>query len=525
MLKVFLVEDERIMREGIKENIEWNKEGFIFCGEAQDGELAYPLILEKRPDIVITDIKMPFMDGLELSKLIKKEIPSIKIIILSGFDEFEYAKQALSIGVTEYLLKPMDRHELLKAVHKVAALIDEEKEMEVYFHQIEGQKEQHDMFLRKNYFTKVFSSQLGVAEVLEQGQQLNIDLNGQYFQVLLLEVRLEEGKDWNAVVDVPQNVILFDRDLEGYGYIIKGPTKESVEKSRDYLERLLQEKAIEYSNDFFIGIGQCVHRLSLLPTAFETAKRVFAYRYFEQNRRIVEYQSRDIHHPEGESIDVVGFKTDDIKNDAIMKLLKTGSEDEVEPFVERYFESINEENLKSLMFRQYIIVNGYILVADFLNSLGYSREEIAPICSDIQRVPLKKQFTESMKRCLKDAMVKAIRMRDTNASQTYTPIIEKAKTYIQQSYNSENMSLNDVAEHVNMSPSHFSFIFSREMKQSFSEYLIEIRVERAKELLRCTTMKTSDICYEVGYKNPQYFSYLFKKNIGYTPREYRQKGR
>ncbi|MCR5747507.1 MAG: response regulator, partial [Lachnospiraceae bacterium] len=103
MVKLFLCEDEIVMRDGIKKHIDWEKEGIEFVGEAADGELAYPMILEQKPDILITDIKMPFMDGLELSELVRKELPNIKIIILSGYDEFSYAQKAVSLGVTEYL--------------------------------------------------------------------------------------------------------------------------------------------------------------------------------------------------------------------------------------------------------------------------------------------------------------------------------------------------------------------------------------------------------------------------------------
>ena len=126
MIKVFLVEDEIVMRNGIKNNIPWEKEGLEFAGEASDGELAYPLIRKVQPDILITDIRMPFMDGLELSELVKKEFPRIKIIILSGYNEFDYAKQAIHIRVTDYLLKPITAAKLLEAVKKVADVIEKE---------------------------------------------------------------------------------------------------------------------------------------------------------------------------------------------------------------------------------------------------------------------------------------------------------------------------------------------------------------------------------------------------------------
>ena len=128
MIKVFLVEDEVIIRNGIKNNIPWEEEGFVFAGEASDGELAWPLIKKCCPDILITDIRMPFMDGLELSKLIKKEMPWIEIIILTGFEEFAYAKEAIRLGVAEYLSKPISGEELLKELDQLAQRIAQKKQ-------------------------------------------------------------------------------------------------------------------------------------------------------------------------------------------------------------------------------------------------------------------------------------------------------------------------------------------------------------------------------------------------------------
>ena len=126
--KVFLVEDEIVTREGIRDTVDWVAAGYQFCGEAPDGEIALPLINERRPEIVITDIKMPFMDGLQLCRILKETLPDTKIIILSGHDEFKYAQEAIQIGVTEYLLKPIVPQDLLAALRKVARQIDEERQ-------------------------------------------------------------------------------------------------------------------------------------------------------------------------------------------------------------------------------------------------------------------------------------------------------------------------------------------------------------------------------------------------------------
>lgn len=132
MLKVFLVEDEFIIREGIKNNIDWQIHGYEFCGEASDGELAFPLIQKLKPDILITDIKMPFMDGLALSRLVKKELPETEIIFLSGYEEFDYAKEAIQIGVARYLLKPINGDALLAEVDIVAEdILKKQREKEI----------------------------------------------------------------------------------------------------------------------------------------------------------------------------------------------------------------------------------------------------------------------------------------------------------------------------------------------------------------------------------------------------------
>ncbi|HEU4325588.1 MAG TPA: response regulator [Roseiflexaceae bacterium] len=137
--KIFIVEDEIVTREGLRDCIDWQAAGYEFCGEAPDGELALPLIHERRPDIVITDIKMPFMDGLQLSRHIRESLPDTKIIILSGHDEFRYAQEAIKVGVTEYLLKPISEQELLGALHSVADRIDQEHQTARQLHDLQSQ--------------------------------------------------------------------------------------------------------------------------------------------------------------------------------------------------------------------------------------------------------------------------------------------------------------------------------------------------------------------------------------------------
>lgn len=193
MIKVFLVEDEIVMREGIKNNIPWEQEGFEFVGEASDGELAYPLIQKTRPDILITDIKMPFMDGLELSRLVKQELSDIKIIILSGYDEFEYAKEAITIGITEYLVKPVAGAKLLEAVKKVGRIIQEEQQQKLFLQTFEKERMENTQLAIQKFFRSLASGKKSVSALLAEGREIGFDLAANQYNIVLFQI-FSEGE-------------------------------------------------------------------------------------------------------------------------------------------------------------------------------------------------------------------------------------------------------------------------------------------------------------------------------------------
>ena len=128
-MKVFLVDDEIVVREGIRESFPWDDTPYVLVGEAPDGEMALPMIRDTNPDIVITDIKMPFMDGIELCRIMQKQMPWIGVIVLSGYDEFEYARQCIQLGVREYMLKPINAGNLKEVLDKVSMQLKAERKL------------------------------------------------------------------------------------------------------------------------------------------------------------------------------------------------------------------------------------------------------------------------------------------------------------------------------------------------------------------------------------------------------------
>ncbi|MCL2843119.1 MAG: response regulator [Oscillospiraceae bacterium] len=363
MYKVFFVDDEASMRTGIRESVDWDNSDFTLSGEAPDGELALSFMQEIMPDILIADIRMPFMDGLELSKRAKKAMPWIKIIILSGHDEFEYAKQAIEIGVDAYLLKPVTPKTLMETLNDVATKIDKER-------------------------------------------------------------------------------------------------RSNVEKLIDSV--------------------QDVGTIGLIPTT-------------------------------------------EINKLPMIDKLRYASQADVPGFVSDYLDSFEIESITSFIFISYVVMDVLLSASKIIDELGGNAKEVLAKYADISNLINADSGIETIKALLSSILESVIEYRDDVTGSKNHEVITKAQEYIQKNYSEKDISLHSVAKEVNVSPNHFSTIFSQKIGETFISYITKIRLERAKILLKTTNKRISDIGYEVGYNDTQYFSYVFKKNIGMTPKAFRNK--
>lgn len=543
MLKVFLVEDEIVMREGIKNNISWKEEGFDFVGEASDGELAYPMIRKLCPDIIITDIKMPFMDGLEFSRLVKKEFPDTSIIILSGYDEFEYAKEAIRIGVTEYLVKPVSSAKLLEVVKEIGSRIEKENEKRKYLEQFQKEMKEMEIHEKEKFLHEILAGRIPMAELLEKGRKLNIHLAAGAYNVVLFMMRRREDTDqaysrelaaaWDTVMELSEkteNIYMFNRGIDGVEFLLLEENEKQLKEKRKGFLKELEDIVSGYDElQYFGGIGNVVHRLREIQESHENASKAFSYRYLlSYNRIISEENMEEIRTGAGgedAELDLKELDFGKIDRRIIKNFFTKGLLEEVPHFVEDYFTSLGNSNVGSLLFRQYITSDMYFGTVAFVEELGYDADNIIRVFGDFKSISEVLTSVEKTKEYLKKIFREAIRMRDQISVKKYGSLIDNAKAYIEQNYDSEDISLNSVATHVNISPSHFSSIFSQEEGQTFIEYLTALRMNKAKELLMCSSLKSSEIGYAVGYKDPHYFSYLFKKTQSCTPKEYRMRGK
>ena len=539
-IKVFLVEDEMVIRRGIKNSIDWEKEGYIFCGEASDGELAYPMIIKEKPDILITDIRMPFMDGLELCKLVKKELPNIKILILSGYDEFDYAKEAIRLGVTEYLLKPISSGKLLEALNGVSESIRREKEDKDLVRKYMEEMRENTEHEKQKFFEQMIAGNLSMADALETGKKYEMNLSAGMYNLLLFRFTLgEENRKSGELLGEAEYaseklterleyVFEFQRGVEGWAFLLMADNEEQMSERVKELSKDLEEIMKNYSTiAYFGGIGQPVARLRELEESFREAERALAARFTMELNRIISVE--DIRMAQNvdtlDDIEITSFGEIEKTRTMLEKFLNNGAEDEIDEFVDVYINELPEENLKSVLMRQYIIMDAYIVMMSFCEKIEGIEGEKQAQSEELKNSMKTIQTLEEIKNYIRMLLKKIIGVRDTISGRRYSDIIEIAKDQIRKTYMSDEISLNTIAAEVGMSPSYFSSIFSKEMGKTFVEYLTEIRMDRAKELLMCSSMKTSEIGYEVGYKDPHYFSYIFKKTQNCTPKEFRARGK
>lgn len=537
-MKVFLVEDEYIVREGIKNNIDWEKNGYDFCGEASDGELAFPMISEKRPDIVITDIRMPFMDGIELSRMIKEEYPEIKIIILSGHEEFEYAKAAIQIGVEEYLLKPINGDELLQVVNRVAQKIKEENESRETLQ--EGEGDENFEYAKRQLLSSLIDDNASLSDAMEQGKKIHLNLMAQCYNIMMLKLQRKNKEQGfsqrilelyktmeDTLKEQDGQSIMFDRAPEGKVILFMGSGEEEIRRNMDVFAGQFREILPEYEDVTYFGsVGVPVMRLRELGESYEAASHGFSYRFLTEPNQFVDNHTvfDQARNEKKFSCSIGSVDIQNLDKQKIESFLKGGEMDEIQFFVEEYMKNTGDAGKNSMIFRQYIVMDMFFAASHFLTQITDGREQLGEPFESPEQMQKIVSDLEATVVYIKELFTKVMQVRDAQTTEHNSDVVENAKKYISENYHDEELTLNTVAHEVNVSPNHLSAMFSQKTGQTFVKYLTDVRMHRAKELLKCTSKRSNEICEEVGYRDPHYFSHLFKKNVGCSPIQYRERG-
>ena len=533
MLRVFLAEDETIIRETLRDTMPWAQCGYTFVGEAGDGEMALPLIQQAKPDVLITDIRMPFMDGLALSKLVLQEFPQMKVIILSGYDDFEYAQTAIGLGVERYLLKPITKSTLMTVLQEVREKIQGERAQQNYLAQFRQEAQDYEQYARRRFLERIVAGQLSVQEIYEQAEKLDLDLRAQVYDLALVsavpessntETYSEQGArirdEMVSYFLKHPEYILFRWNLTSYAVLLLGRQENMeaiVSRCVNKVRQLYQTFGPELS--WYAAVGTPTRRLSALPGCFEEASRLWAYRHILPEQHILSAETVKTFTGTGSDHDLSGLDMSKVSPAMLTGVLQNASAQEIPSFVDEYIHSL-EEALESGPFCQYLMLSARFTATQFVEDLGVEQREYLSGLGCLGMVG-QQISVEDLKRYLSDILLQAIKLRDRVTGSQYSGQLKQAVRYIDEHYQCEDISLNRVAKEVDLSPNYLSAVFSQEMGTTFVEYLTARRMEKARELLRHSDLRSGEIAAAVGYKDSHYFSFLFKKTQGCTPRDYR----
>jgi two-component system response regulator YesN len=520
LYKVFFVEDEIVTREGIRDNVDWKAHGFEFCGEATDGEMALPLLRTVKPDVLITDIKMPFMDGLQLCKIVREGMPWMKIIILSGHDEFEYAQKAIHLGVTDYLLKPVTVQKLHRILQKLAAQLDQERKEQENLKKLQEQVEENRTTLRERLLLKIIVGAVSPTEAIEKGQLLDLDLIARCFLVVILKIELSDRSEQfdydeyqrvqRIVLGLTENnpdIFWLKKDWGELMLLMKGNTPEYLEEERDVLLEQIEQEVKKKRYQVMIGSGTPQKRVADIYKSFVEA--------------LVSIQHANDEGPISSKHRLERAELLKVDKSAVDNYLRCGIKEDFDKFFDVYIQPVGETALNSYLIKNYIFMDVVLATTKLVNDLGGDLDQVIPEINSIETILVNIKTIQQLREQVHKILDRALAFRDRQSSNQHTWTIQHAKEFIESHYMESNLSLNDVATHVNLSSSHFSVVFSQETCQTFKEFLTEVRIKKAKELLRTTNLRAIDISYQIGYNDPHYFSTMFKKKTGFSPTEFR----
>ncbi len=534
MFKVFLVEDEIVVREGIRNNINWEQYGYIYAGDASDGELALPLIRQIEPELLITDIKMPFMDGLALIELLRKELPKTKIVIISGYDDFSYAQQAIRMGVEQYLLKPIAKEKMVETLIALQNKMEAERQQQEYLEKFQREAQEYETFSRRRFFEKIVTGGLSVLEISETAKTMGIDVNAPFYNIVLFSLN-SAGYDGSApegytdalaavqdkvtqfIVSHPE-LFLFRLNVTTYAILVKGGKDDIEQRTSDCIESIQSRCDMAgHDVDWYIACSTPVSRLSTIPACFTEASRILSYRYLCPEEHILSEES--IRFIKRNYCSQTDTANKEICQERIRNFLSNGAVEEIDRFIDQLLESAGEEAVSLPLFCRYLTMTVYFAAEEYLDSIGcrsdsFWTSELRP--NDNVSTPAEaRQYARKI-------MGQAIELRDSESKKQQRDLLTQAIRYIDEHYGDETISLDRVAREVNISPNYFSAMFSQEVGQTFVEYLTSKRIDEAKRILRQTDKRSSEVAFNVGYKDPHYFSFVFRKVSGCTPSDYRR---
>jgi two-component system response regulator YesN len=529
MYRIIIADDEDEVREGIKLKTEWAACGFELVGDFDNGREVFESMETLQPDVIITDISMPFMDGLQLADHIAQQYRDVKIVFVTGFEDFKYAKQAIKLNVKDYLLKPINAQEFMNLLLNIKQELDEERKKKEDLNDLRIQLNQSFPLFRERFLDIMITTRMPRVEIERKFRYFHLSLSGPSYIVLVADIdefmldSLEDPDTETELLRFAAFNILKEVFEDHNGGIVFRTRENKIimlysggAEEIQTLSHSLAEKAKYNIEKYFkiklsCGIGRVVSEIEGLAKSYLEALSALDYRFLVGRNKIVSINDLEY----GKSSDSISYNEWEKK---LLSAMKTGNSVIASETILEWM-----EDLKSSM---YSIEKCYGLIHKFLIALMHLVEATGFDHSEVfQTDPFSQIIVLKTIDDVEVYLIKTCKAIITYLSEKRTDVTKSqmllAEAYILDHYGEEVCSINQVCNHIYMSISYFSAQFKQHTGKTFVEYLTRIRLEKAKELLHITQLRTYDIASRVGYEDPQYFSVIFKKNTGMTPKEYR----
>lgn len=532
LYRIILVDDEEEVRKGIIRKIDWEALGFQVVGDAENGQDALEKIEQLEPDVVMTDIRMPYMDGLTLTSWIRQKYPSVKVLIFSGFDDFEYAQKAIKLNVTEYILKPVNVEELTRILNRVRENLEQEIEQRRDVDLLRESYLSSLPILRELFLNDMVRGNMPAENIRQKLEEYKIDILGaEKWLTAVINVENEASEETGLTFHQEKELIpisvksLLEDNLKDYCRFTAFNSAVGVtliaavdgERKQTSLIDLLGDICKEIKRilqvTVTIGIGYFSRELEQLPAAYQSAVDALGYREIVGTGKTIY-----INDMEPVSRGKLQLETRDEAD--LIAVVKFGTREKIEAAAKNFAARMEgaRVHMRQLQVYQMSIINCLIrlmqqqdleLGAMFGTDEMYGKviygnmkpEEFASVITEVGC-----RMNEAMNR-----------ERDKTAKK----VILEAKQYILDHYQDPELSVDVMCRQLHMSPAYFSTVFKRETGQTYIAYLTEVRLDKAVELLNTTDDKTYVIAQKVGYQEQNYFSYVFKKRFGISPTKFR----
>lgn len=523
MYRILIIDDEPVVREGISRTIDWNTHGFELVAACRDGREGIAALETYRPDVVITDICMPFVDGLELASWIGEEYPSIRTVLLTGYDEFEYAQEAVRLHVSDFLLKPITADELRTVLDRIHGELDDERRRTNEINRIRTQLAESLPLLRERFLNRLIRGPLPADERTHRLAILDISLRGDACVALVCDRDAPQVEEELTVVAISEEIesvlggdaVVFVTPADTIVVIISDESPSAAAASAlRCAERISRRIRRKLGRSISIGVGEPVAALEDISQSYRDARTALDRRLVLGTDQIITVEVA-----RGGTVQPVP-PDQSVLRERYVRAIRTGNTPEAGGALGALFALFRDSQAP----HDACHVGVQRLLADTLNAfeaLGIVYEQIPGLASNpFERLGAIKTL-EDMERWFLDLEKNARTLLDTRRDEHSRRKALEAQEFIQNHYAEKDLSLTVVCSALSVSKSYLSPVFKTHNGMTFIEYLTEIRMERARELLAHRDLKTYEVAERVGYRNAHYFSLTFRKQTGYSPTEYR----